>query len=92
MFLFHKKKKNLCWDIDTLVQWNHVSTRAMTNPVLVDWLVFNCELIFLSPPQDPVKDTVALTFCYEGNTQVLNVHLPDYSGVLVDCLQGTRVD
>ena len=51
MFLFHKKKKNLCWDIDTLVQWNHVSTRAMTNPVLVDWLVFNCELIFLSPPR-----------------------------------------
>lgn len=25
MFLFHKKKKNLCWDIDTLIQWNHVS-------------------------------------------------------------------
>jgi len=63
MFLFHKKKKNLCWDIDTLIQWNH----------------------------DPVKDTVALMFSYEGNTQVLNVHLPDYSGVLVDCLQGTNV-
>ena len=27
MFLFHKKKKNLCWDIDTLVQWKHVSIR-----------------------------------------------------------------
>ena len=55
-------------------------------------MFLNRESIFPSLSQDPVKDTVALTFCYEGNTQVLNLHLPDYSGVLVDCLQGTRVD
>jgi len=38
MFLFHKKKKNMCWDIDTLVQWNQVRTnltRAAANPLLV---------------------------------------------------------
>ena len=24
LFLFHKKKKNLYWDIDTLIHWKHV--------------------------------------------------------------------
>ena len=42
-------------------------------------------LIFL---QDAKKDTVALTLTYDGVTEVLNLYLQDYSGVLVDCLRG----
>lgn len=59
LFLFHKKKKNLYWDIDTLIHWKH----------------------------DSARDTVSLTFSHDGSNQVLNLHLPDYSAVLVDCLQ-----
>lgn len=41
-------------------------------------------------PQDASKDSVALTFSYDGSTEILNLQLPDYSGVLVDCLQGMQ--
>ena len=38
--------------------------------------------------QDPAKDCVSLTLTHSGTSEVLNLSLPDYSGVLVDCLQG----
>lgn len=38
--------------------------------------------------QDANKDTVSLTFSHDKQTDVLNLNLPEYSGVLVDCLQG----
>lgn len=38
--------------------------------------------------QDAKRDTVALTLTHDGVTEVLNLYLQDYSGVLVDCLRG----
>ena len=43
--------------------------------------------VSLFPFQDSARDTVSLTFSHDGSNQVLNLHLPDYSAVLVDCLQ-----
>lgn len=62
VFLPHKKKKNFCWDIETLVQWK----------------------------QESGKDLVTLSFSHDGSTHPLTLHLPEYSGVLADCLQGHR--
>ena len=42
----------------------------------------------LPPPQDVGKDNITLTFSHEGTTQMLTLQLPEYSGVLLDCLQG----
>ncbi|CAI7995568.1 Talin-2 [Geodia barretti] len=64
VFLPHKKKKNFCWDMATLVDWK----------------------------QDGSKDVVTLSFNMESSTHTLtlSLHLPEYSGVLADCLQGHR--
>lgn len=110
MFLLHKKKKNLCWDMDTLTTWKHVSCLHIITPFIV-----YCVYILVTEPniytdtvqtgrqtkgciiiqnfvpfshKDPSRDTVSLSFCLDGSVQVLDLHLPDYSGVLADCLQG----
>jgi hypothetical protein len=41
--------------------------------------------------QDAKKDTLALTLTHDGITEVLNLYLQDYSGVLVDCLRGNGI-
>lgn len=38
--------------------------------------------------QESGKDLVTLSFNQEGSIQPLALHLPEYSGVLADCLQG----
>ncbi len=42
-----------------------------------------------TPPQDFAKDSVSLTLSNnDGGSEVLNLAVPEYSGVLLDCLQG----
>ncbi len=128
LFLFHKKKKNISWDADSLSHWTHVSTHSIhvsySRKIVYYFLVNNWQnkkisiKVSLKPSsqydtiqyvvtyvhvaatlynvwyslyvsQDSTRDCVSLTLSNnDGGSEVLNLTLPEYSGVLLDCLQG----
>ena len=77
MFFYHNsKKKSQLWDYSSLEHWTAVC-----------YMYINYMSIYLYS-QDLDQEVVTLFFSRDNPVEKLQLHLMDYSSVLVDCLEG----